>query len=135
MKIKTIHAHFLISIGSYSNERIGFSVELDEGESVESTVEELRSRAKRIIGKKADDLYDERNKIWRECVELEKKLNTLRKEWDATAEFLKTQGLNPTAPSMPQFRNLLTAVTVESEVVTQEDNEYEDDYDEDDQDY
>ncbi|MDZ8134375.1 MAG: hypothetical protein RM049_03625 [Nostoc sp. DedQUE04] len=135
MKIKTLHAHFLISIGSYSNERIGFSVELDETESIESTVEELRERAKRIVGKKAEDLYDERSKIWRECVELEKKLNTLRKEWDATAEFLKAQGLNPTAPSMPQFRNLLTAVTVKSEVVTETEDEESDNYDEDDEDY
>nr|WP_322711765.1 hypothetical protein [Nostoc sp. ChiSLP03a]MDZ8213008.1 hypothetical protein [Nostoc sp. ChiSLP03a] len=135
MKIKTIHAHFLISIGNYSNERIGFSVELDETESIESTVEELRERAKKIVGKKAEDLYDEKSKLWRECTELEKKLNTLRKEWDATAEFLKAQGLNPTAPSMPQFRNLLTAVTVESEVVTETADEEDDNYDEDDEDY
>ncbi|MEH1992350.1 hypothetical protein [Nostoc sp.] len=135
MKIKTIHAHFLISIGSYSNERIGFSVELDEAESIESTVEELRERAKRIVGKKAEDLYEERSKMWRECAELEKKLNTLRKEWDATAEFLKAQGLNPAAPSMPQFRNLLTAVTVESEVVTETEDEESDNYDEDDEDF
>ncbi|WP_375494760.1 hypothetical protein [uncultured Nostoc sp.] len=134
MKIKTIHAHFLISIGSYSNERIGFSVELDETESIESTVEELRERAKKIVGKKAEDLYEERGKLWRECAELEKKLNTLRKEWDATAEFLKAQGLNPTAPSMPQFRNLLTAVTVESEVITETEDEESDNYDEDDED-
>ena len=135
MKIKTIHAHFLISIGSYSNERIGFSVELGEGESVESTVEVLRQKAKRIVGKKAEDLYDERSKLWRECTELEKKLDALRKEWDATAEFLKAQGLNPTAPSMPQFRNLLAAVTIESEVVTETEDESDDNYDEDDEDY
>ncbi|MDZ8108348.1 MAG: hypothetical protein RM338_22370 [Nostoc sp. DedQUE12a] len=134
MKLKTLHAHFLISTGNYSNERIGFSVELDEGESVESTVENLRERAKRIVGKKAQELYDERYELTKECRELENRLNTLRKEWDATAEFLKAQGLNPTAPSMPQFINLLTAVTVESEVVREDDSDDSDDYDEDDED-
>lgn len=135
MKIKTLHAHFLISIGSYSNERIGFSVEVDNEESIEEIVSNLREKAKKIVGKKADELYDERNKIYRECADLERKLNTLRKEWDATAEFLKAQGLNPQAPSMPQFRNLLTAVTVESEVVTEQEDEDDDNYDEDDDDY
>ncbi|MBD2489421.1 hypothetical protein [Aulosira sp. FACHB-615] len=135
MKIKTLHAHFLISIGSYSNERIGFSVELDNEESIDEIVSNLRERAKKIVGRKADELYDERNKIYRECAQLESKLNTLRKEWDATAEFLKAQGLNPQAPSMPQFRNLLTAVTVESEVVTEQDYEDSDIYDDDDEDY
>ena len=135
MKIKTLHAHFLISIGSYSNERIGFSVEVDNEESIDEIVSNLRERAKKIVGRKADELYDERNKIYRECAQLESKLNTLRQEWDATAEFLKAQGLNPQAPSMPQFRNLLTAVTVESEVVTEQDYEDSDIYDDDDEDY
>ncbi|MBD2416071.1 hypothetical protein H6G80_03210 [Nostoc sp. FACHB-87] len=134
MKIKTLHAHFLISIGSYSNERIGFSVELENEESIDEIVSNLRERAKKIVGRKADELYDERNKIYRECAELESKLTLLRREWDATAEFLKAQGLNPQAPSMPQFRNLLTAVTVESEVVTEQDYEDSDIYDDDDDD-
>ncbi|MHC5724100.1 MAG: hypothetical protein ACYT04_40085 [Nostoc sp.] len=136
MKIKTIHAHFLISIGNYSNERIGFSVELDEGETVESVVVELREKAKKIVGKTAEELYNRKNNLYRECLDLETNLNKLRQEWDATAEFLKAQGLNPVAPSMPQFRNLLNAVTVESEVVTEaEDEETDDNYDEDDKDY
>lgn len=136
MQIKTVHAHFLISIGSYSNERIGFSVILDEGETPEEVVPRLRERAKNIVGKKSDELYNERNKLIRECTELEAKLHLLRKEWDATAAFLKAQGLNPVAPSMPQFRNLLSAVTVESEVVTESDyDDEDDDYDEDDEDY
>lgn len=135
MKIKTVHAHFLISLGSYSNERIGFSVQLEEGETAEEVVPVLRERAKKIVGQTADDLYDKRSKLYRECLTYEDKLDKLRKEWDATAAFLKAQGLNPDAPSMPQFRNLLTAVTVESEVVSNDEDDDDDDYDEDDEDY
>lgn len=133
MKIKTVHAHFLIGLGNYSNERIGFSVEVEDNESIEEITNQLRERAKKIVGKKAQELYDERNTIARECSDLQKRLDLLRREWDATAEFLKAQGLNAQAPSMPQFKNLLTAVTVESEIVTETDDNDEDDYDEDDE--
>lgn len=134
MKIKTLHAHFQISLNNYNNETVGWTVELEEGETSQSVVAELREQAKQIIGKHADELYSDRNKLRRECNGLENKLALLRQEWDATAEFLKAQGLNPTAPSMPQFRNLLTAVTVKSEVVVEEEDEevyYEDDDDDD----
>lgn len=135
MKIKTLHAHFLISIGNYSNERIGFSVELEQGDSIHEVVDHLRERAKNAVGKTRDGLYEERRKLSNECSELEDRLSKLRKEWDATAAFLKAQGLNPEAPSMPQFRNLLSAVAVESEVVTKGDYDDEEDYyDEDDED-
>ncbi|MBD2609562.1 hypothetical protein H6G81_35010 [Scytonema hofmannii FACHB-248] len=134
MKIKRLHAHFLISTGSYNNERIGFSVELDEIETVESVVSHLRERVIKIVGPTAQQFYDNARQYARECERLEEKLEKLRKEWDATASFLKAQGLNPEAPSMPQFRNLLEAVTVESEAVTGFEDEDEDE-DEDDDDY
>ena len=131
MKIKRLHAHFLISTGNYNNERIGFSLELDENENVESVVSELRERTIKIVGPTAQEFYDNARKYARECERLEEKLDKLRKEWDATASFLKAQGLNPEAPSMPQFRNLLEAVTVQSEAVEEdEDDEDEDDEDE-----
>jgi hypothetical protein len=56
MKIKLLHAHFLISIGSYSNERIGFTVELDDSEDAAQAVSELREHARAIVGKPADEL-------------------------------------------------------------------------------
>lgn len=134
MKIKRLHAHFLISTGNYNNERIGFSVEVNEKETLESVVSQLRERAKKIIGPTAEDFYETARKYARECRSLEEKLDKLRKEWDATANFLKAQGLNPEAPSMPQFRNLLEAVTVQSEVITEKDDNKDDDDDEDEDD-
>ncbi|MEH2085986.1 hypothetical protein [Nostoc sp.] len=133
MQIKTFHAHFLLQTDSSNQERIGFSVILDEDETPEQVVPILRQKAINIVGKKAYDFYQDRRILRDECNHLEKKLELLRKEWDATAEFLKAQGLNPTAPSMPQFRNLLTAVTVESEVI-HDVNDEEDDYDSEDED-
>lgn len=120
MQIKQIHAHFLISIGNYSNERIGFSVELDEGETPEQIVPLLREKAKQIVGQPADELYSEKCRYESAIKELERKLASLRKEWDATAEFLKAQGIRADAPSMPSFNNLLTAAKVEEEEINGE---------------
>lgn len=117
MQIKQVHCHFLISIGNYSNERIGFSVELDENETPEQVVQELRERAKQIVGQPADELYSEKYRAESAIRELERKLASLRKEWDATAEFLKAQGIRPDAPPMPQFNNLLKAAKVEEEAI------------------
>lgn len=117
MKIKQIHAHFLISIGSYSNERIGFTVELDEGETPEEVVPKLREQAIAIVGQPAERLYEKQYQAEQSCRAVEQRLEKLRKEWDATAEFLKTQGINPTAPSMPQFSNLLQAAVEEETII------------------
>ena len=119
MKIKLIHAHFLISIGDYSNERIGFTVEPEDEETLEQVVAALRAEAIEVVGPKANELYDLRSTLQKQCYEVEKKLTKARSEWDATAEFLKTQGIKPDAPPMPQFNNLLSAVKVEEESVSQ----------------
>ena len=115
MKIKQIHAHFLISIGDYSNERIGFTVEPEEEDTVESVVSELRNQAIKVVGLKADELYSLRRNLQEQCWALEKKLTKTHAEWNATAEFLRAQGIKPDAPPMPQFNNLLAAVKVEEE--------------------
>ncbi|MEH2128322.1 hypothetical protein [Nostoc sp.] len=120
MKIKLVHAHFLISIGDYSNERIGFTVELEAGETVTSVVEDLRQQAITAVGPKSEELYNQNRKLRSENRELEQKMNKLRSEWEATAEFLRAQGIKPEAPSMPQFQRLLNAANPESQSVTAE---------------
>lgn len=116
MQIKQFHAHFLISIGNYSNERIGFSVELEGDETPEQVVGQLRERATAIVGQPAEELYSVKHNLERTIRELEGKLANLRQQWEATAEFLKAQGIRVDAPAMPQFTNLLNAAKVEGEV-------------------
>lgn len=124
MKIEKLHAHFLITTDSYNNERVGFTVALDEEDDTKEVVEQLRVKACSAIGESAEKLGERRRKLYSDCNKLEAKLDKLRKEWEATAEFLKVQGLNPEAPSMPQFRNLLQSVKVDAEeVFTDGDND------------
>lgn len=120
MQIKTVHAHFLISIGHYSNERIGFSVELEEGETPESVIPQLREKAKQIVGRTAEEIYDEKHRAEQAIRLLETRLKQLRAEWDATSEFLRAQGVNPDSPKMPVFSNLLAAAKVEEEATVED---------------
>lgn len=120
MQIKLVHAHFLITLGDYSNERVGFTAVLEEGDTIESAVAEMRKQAIAAVGPKASHFYDKKRQLESENRILEQKINKLRSEWDATAEFLRTQGIKPEAPSMPQFQNLLAAVRIESESVEAE---------------
>lgn len=138
MNIKLIHAHFTIPTGNGGRERIGFTVEIETGETIGQVVAELREKAATEVGELYSTYYNQRWELRKEVTELEDKLKTLRREWDATAEFLRSQGINPKSPSMPQFERLLKAasgeVTVEAEVVEEEGNDYEGE-DEDDEDY
>lgn len=125
MRITQIHAHFLISIGNYSNERIGFTVDVEDPspQQIEETVQTLRERAIAIVGKPAAELYEEKFNLQRACNDLEKKLSQLREQWEKTAVFLRTQGLN--TPSMP-FEDLFThalPASIEEELVETVDHE------------
>ncbi|MBD2569710.1 hypothetical protein [Anabaena lutea] len=136
MNIKLIHTHFTIPTGNGGRERIGFTAELEPGETIEQVVTELREKAAKQVGKTYQTYYSERYELRNEVIELEDKLKKLRAEWDATAEFLRSQGINPKAPSMPQFERLLKAasgeMTVEVEVVEEEEDCYQDEDDDDD---
>lgn len=120
MKIKYVHAHFLISIGDYSNERIGFTVEIQESDSVDDVVVELRSKAIEIVGKKAKDIYREKYEAERELSAITKLLREATERWNQTAEFLRAQGIKPDASTMPRFSGLLLGKVEEEEVVEAE---------------
>lgn len=123
MNIKQIHAHFLISTGNYCNERIGFTVELDEGEAPETVVQTLREKAIALVGQSAQDHYHEIYRTEQELREVKTKLAKYRDEWNSMAEFLKAQGIKPDAQPMPKFSNLLKPVEHEAVI----DGEIEDD--------
>jgi len=128
MKLKELHAHFLISIGEYCNERIGFVVRLDDEDKAEEIVAKLREKARSIVGPDRDTLYAKRNRLQGDCNALEAKLKRLVEEWNKTADFLRAQGIKPEAPSMPNFGNLLAAADrIESENIAEFEEEDDDD--------
>lgn len=120
MKIKYIHAHFLVPVGDYSNERVGFTAELEENETIQDVVSELRSQAIEVIGNKAKDLYNEKWKVERELNETKRRLREAREQWNQTAEFLRAQGIRPDASPMPRFSGLLLGKVEEEQVIEAE---------------
>lgn len=123
MKIKTVEYSALINLGNYNNERIGFTAQLEEGETVEEVIDKLRQMVKENGGVDADQLY---NRIYdgkQKLKALEEKTLKARQAWEQTAEFLKAQGLRPDAPSMPMFSNLLPEAKEERVVEAEIDDE------------
>lgn len=114
MKITTVHYSALINLGDYSNEKIGFTAQVGEDDSIEQTIEQLRQKVIDHGGISASKLFDKMDRLKGELYELERKVKNATQKWDATAEFLRAQGIKPEASSMPQFDNLLPEVTEET---------------------
>lgn len=113
MQIKTVHYSATINLGDYSNEKLGFTAQVAENESVEQVFEALKAHVRDLGGYNADQLYQAQSKGRAELAELERKICKARAEWDATAEFLRAQGIKLDAPVMPRFANLLSEVKEE----------------------
>lgn len=113
MKIKTVHYSALLNLGNYSNEKIGFTAEKQEDETVDDIIESLREKVKQVGGKNADQFYRKQIEAREQLADLEDKINKATEKWNATAEFLRAQGIKPEAVNMPQFTHLLPEVKEE----------------------
>ncbi len=113
MKIKTVHYSALINLGNYNNEKIGFTADIEENETVESTIEALRLKVKEMGGVDADKMYNEIRDKRYQLGELERKVKKATEEWNALAEFLRSQGIKKDVVDMPMFTNLLPEVKQE----------------------
>lgn len=107
MKIDRVTYHYLVNLGDYQNERIELSAVLEEGESPEEAISKLKEQVLAIAGEKWQTLEDQRYELAKQVRDLEKKLKKAQADWDAMAEFLRTQGIKPDAPTSPVFTNLL----------------------------
>ena len=114
MKITTIHYSALLNLGNYSNEKIGFTAQIKEDESIEQVIEQLREKVNQNGGVNAEELYTTMSQGRRQLADLERKIKKATDEWNATAEFLRTQGIKPEAVDMPRFTNLLPEVKEEN---------------------
>lgn len=129
MKIKTVSFSALFNLGNYSNEKIGFTVQLDEGETVDQVIESLRQKTRECALPNIDDVRNAIRQARLDLNDLENKLYKARKEWDATVEFLTKQGIKPDAAYMPRFNYLLPAIGEESIEVVDESIEVVDEKD------
>lgn len=126
MKIKTVHYLVTVNLGNYSNEKIGFSAELEDSESPESAIEALRQKALDCALPNTTEIYREIENRRRALASLNLKLDKAKQQWELTAEFLRKQGIKPDAVDMPQFTNLLPQVEDEHSEVAEGEIEDED---------
>lgn len=133
MEIIKVGYSALLNLGNYRNEKISFIAKVNEGETPEQVVEQLRERVKAVGGRNADELYSEMRDGARQLAELERKIAKATSEWNAVSEFLRKQGIKPDAVDMPKFNHLLPEVKSESTEVI--DGEIEDEDEEDDDSY
>lgn len=115
MTITKIHYSVLVSLGDYNNERLGFIKEVKPDENLEAAFQELRDLAKQCGNPKLRDLYNLQAEARAELNRLERKLEAKTQEWNAMAEFLRTQGIKADAKNMPQFTNLLSPAIEEED--------------------
>ena len=118
--MKTTHVEFsaLFNLGDYSNEKIGFRVQLEEGDEIEHVVGTLRARAISMSAGEgnATNLYSHIYSQHRQLRELEKKVAEATEQWNQVANFLRAQGLNPDAPNLPTLPALAPGQPAEEEV-------------------
>ncbi len=127
MKITKVFYSALSNLGNYQNERVGMYAVLDEGESPEEAIKQLKERVTPLCGSDLRKLRDEEWQLRGAIGDLEKKLKEYQQQWDIAAEFLRVQGIKPDAPNFPQLTKLLSpSVSHEvSEVVEAEYDEEE----------
>ncbi|MGG6237212.1 hypothetical protein ACQ4N7_01125 [Nodosilinea sp. AN01ver1] len=105
--MKTTHVEFsaLFNLGDYSNEKIGFRVQLEEGDDIAQVVEHLRDKAVSLSAGEgqAREFYNRLYSNQRELRELERKIAEATDQWNQVAQFLRTQGINPQAPNLPSL--------------------------------
>lgn len=127
MEIKKVHYSALVNLGDYNNERIGFTVEVNNGEIVEEVIIALREKVKANIGHNVNSVFNIIQKQKQEIDSIEIKLKRARKQWDATKDFLKAQGIKTDAADMPQFNFLLAPAEDESVFVSEIESDNDDD--------
>lgn len=107
LKIHKVQYSALFNTGNYSNERISMSATLDEGETPETVIEELKDRVTAIAG---PDPQKVRQALTDARYELEKVLTRIeeaQKDWNTLADFLRAQGIKPEIGTAPVFKKLL----------------------------
>ncbi|MEG3439892.1 hypothetical protein V0288_22385 [Pannus brasiliensis CCIBt3594] len=110
MKYRTVSYGYVKNSGNYENERIFLEAELEEGESYETVLEQLKKEVHTSLNDFEDYYKREREmrQLKNEIAELIEKREEARNLYEATRSFLETQGLKTDMPPFPQHKGYLT---------------------------
>jgi hypothetical protein len=116
MKISRVLYGGTFSLGNYQNERLHLEAKLEEGDTPEEAVAELRKKVAGLVGPRTHELFDEKYQLERSIADLSNKARQAKAEYEVLSTFMVAQGLKAEMPSFPILKALLPAPMPESEV-------------------
>lgn len=124
MKIEKVQYRITDSMSNNVIEDITLIAIPDENESVADAFEKLRATARAAKLPNKWDVIDQIRKGKEALKELNERITQRTKTWEELAHFLRTQGINPDAPSvllnLPSLPEQVTAIILD----TEEEDEY-----------
>ena len=91
--IEAIQYEACFNLGSYENEKIRLSARFTPGQDLGEAIEQLRQLAIQNAKADSDRLWRQREELEIEIERLTQKAQEARQKWEATATFLKAQGI------------------------------------------
>lgn len=107
MKVTQIEYSALYNTGNYENEKVGLTVQLEEGETVEETVLALRKKTAEMVGPKAMEQVSLKHRLNLAVKDMQEKTEQAAQEYEQAKAFMEAQGLKMDMPAFPLLRTLL----------------------------
>jgi hypothetical protein len=107
MKVIQIEYSALYNTGNYENEKVGLTVQLEEGETVEETVLALRKKTAEMVGPKAMEQVDLKQRLSRAVARMREEAELAAQEYEVAKNFMEAQGLKMDMPAFPMLKTLL----------------------------
>ena len=115
MNINTVHYESCFNLGEYENERLRIVAAVPEQATPEVVLKLLREKMIQLAYPEFQTLSSTTATLKRKLRKFEELIEKKTNEWNATANFLRTQGMNPNAPDAPLPTDRLIAGGAEAE--------------------
>ena len=106
MKVITASYSAVFNRGNYENEKVGFTADLEDGDSPEAAIEVLRKKAAQAAGPSANEMLSQRYDLERQLRSLTAKVAEAEKVYSITVEFMTAQGIKTDMPPFPVLKAL-----------------------------
>jgi hypothetical protein len=107
MKVTQIEYSALYNTGNYEHEKVGLTVELEEGEAPEEVVIALRKKTAEMVGPKAMEQVMLKQQLNEAVSKMQRKAANCEEEYEAMRSFLQAQGIKADMPAFPMLSTLL----------------------------
>jgi hypothetical protein len=107
MKVTQIEYVALYNTGNYEHEKVGLTVQLEEGEAPEEVVIALRKKTAEMVGPKAMEQVHLKHQLNQAVKKMQDTAANAGEEYEQLREFMRAQGLKLDMPVFPMLKTLL----------------------------